>query len=126
MTEKWSNVSNSSSGDKTRTALTDILRFVEIGLGLTGRGKVWYENDISNVPGLAAESLIMKIGEAVSRLPTEFRQSHPEVDWRAIKNMRNLLSHNYEATNYQAIWLTLTEDFPELKERIDQIVQSLH
>ncbi len=113
-----------SADDRTWTALADILRFVEVGLSLAGRGKVWYDDDPANVPGLAAESLVMKIGEAVSRLPINFRQLYPEVDWRAIKDMRNLLSHNYEATNYQAVWFTLTKDFPELKERIDQIMKS--
>jgi uncharacterized protein with HEPN domain len=113
-----------AADDRTWTALADILRFVEVGLSLAGRGKVWYDDDPANVPGLAAESLVMKIGEAVSRLPINFRQLHPEVDWRAIKDMRILLSHNYEATNYQVVWFTLTKDFPELKQRIDQIMKS--
>ncbi len=125
MTNRSPRVEPSSANEKIWNALADILRFVEVGHGLAGRGKAWYDGDPANVPGLAAESLVMKIGEAVSRLPMDFRQLHPEVDWRAIKDMRNLLSHNYEATNYQAIWLTLTNDFPELEESIKQIIKSL-
>ena len=45
---------------------------------------------------------IMIIGEAANMLTFEFRESHTELRWRQITNMRNFLIHGYhtvEETN---------------------------
>lgn len=38
---------------------------------------------------------IMIIGEAANLLTKEFRDDHPEVPWRDIVDMRNVLVHGY-------------------------------
>ncbi|WP_426003477.1 DUF86 domain-containing protein [Paenarthrobacter sp. NyZ202] len=55
--------------------------------------------DADNVPGLAAESLIIKIGENVARLSVYTTNSYPEVPWSLIKRMRDRLAHHYEGTD---------------------------
>jgi uncharacterized protein with HEPN domain len=97
---------------KTYTALSEILRICDIGERLVARGANWYSTDEDNVPGLAAESLVIKIGENVSRVSDECKQDHPQVPWRDIKEMRYRLTHYYEATDYQIVWDTLETDFP--------------
>lgn len=100
--------------EKTYTALSEILRLCEIGERLVARGIEWYSSDPDNVPGLAAESLVIKIGENVSRVSEECKQDHPRVPWRDIKEMRNRLAHYYEGTDYRIVWDTLAVDFPEV------------
>lgn len=34
-------------------------------------------------------------GEAVSHMPQHFKDQHPQIEWRIIKDFRNFISHYY-------------------------------
>ena len=55
------------------------------------------------------------IGEAVYMLTAEFRDSHPDVNWRQIERMRHVLVHGYYTIDPGSLWCTIEEDIPELK-----------
>lgn len=93
-------------------ALNEIVRLCDVGSNLVARGYHWYAGDPDNVPGLAAESLIIKIGENVARLSTGTTDMHPGLPWSLIKRMRDRLAHHYEGTDYGAVWDTLVTDLP--------------
>lgn len=103
-------------------ALQEIVRLCEVGEELTARGHDWYVNDASNVPGLAAESVIIKIGENVARLSAETIKTHKDVPWMLIKRMRDRLAHHYEGTDYGAVWDTLVVDLPVIRRYIESVV----
>ena len=65
---------------------------------------------------------IMIIGEAANLLTNEFRESHPEVPWRDIVDMRNVLVHGYYTTSPVFIWETYTKDLPPLLQQIHQYI----
>ncbi|WP_346318277.1 DUF86 domain-containing protein [Chitinophaga sp. YIM B06452] len=44
------------------------------------------------------------IGEASSRIPDSFRQQHPGIEWRIIKDFRNFIIHEYFGINNQIVW----------------------
>lgn len=100
---------------KDIAALLEIVRLCDVGARLVARGHAWYLSDAENVPGLAAESLIIKIGENVARLSAETIDMHPEVPWSLIKRMRDRLAHHYEGTDYGAVWDTLVADLPVIR-----------
>lgn len=102
-------------------ALREIERLCEVGAELVGRGHDWYAGDPSNVPGLAAESVIIKIGENVSRLSDGTLEQHPDVPWSLIKRMRDRLAHHDEATDYAAVWDTLVNDLPTIRAYIRSV-----
>ena len=51
--------------------------------------------------------------------------SHPEVPWRDIVDMRNALVHGYITTNPQLVWETYTSDLPLLKKQVEQFIEEL-
>lgn len=103
-------------------ALREIVRLCGIGSKFVLRGYAWYLDDDLNVPGLAAESLIIKIGETVARLSAETMRDHPEVPWSLIKRMRDRLAHHYEGTDYAAVWDTLVVDLPAIRTYIQTVL----
>ena len=66
------------------------------------------------------------IGEAANLLTIEFRESHSEVDWRPIVNMRNVLVHDYIHISKDILWVTLTQDIPELKKHIERYYDEMN
>ncbi len=98
--------------------LREIVRLCDVGARLVARGHDWYVGDEDNVPGLAAESVIIKIGENVARLSDEFLARHPDVPWSDIKRMRDRLAHHYEGTDYVVVWSTLTDDLVTIRSYI--------
>ena len=44
------------------------------------------------------------IGEAANRLPEEFKDEHPEVEWLRIRGFRNRIVHDYSGIDYEIVW----------------------
>lgn len=51
------------------------------------------------------------IGEASYMLSTEFKESHPDTDWKVIVAMRHFLVHGYYQVDPDEIWNVVTQDF---------------
>ncbi|WP_370287769.1 DUF86 domain-containing protein [Nocardioides sp.] len=110
-------------GERTAWALSEILRACETGAHLVHRGRAWFDDDPDGVPWLAAENLVIRVGENVARLDPRFCADHPAVPWRVIKDMRNRLTHYYEATDHDVVWSTLAADFPILAAQIRDLLE---
>lgn len=58
---------------------------------------------------------LLQIGELVGHLSEEYRQSTAgDIDWRAIRGMRNFFAHGYGAMDVALIWRTAIENVPSL------------
>lgn len=64
----------------------------------------------------------MIIGEAASRLSKEFRDKHPEIEWEDIIGFRNIAVHAYFAVEWSIVWVAATQEAPELKRKITDIL----
>jgi uncharacterized protein with HEPN domain len=64
---------------------------------------------------------IQVIGEAVSYLPEDIKQSHPQIPWILIKGMRNRLIHEYFGTDLQMVWSVITDELPSFKTELEKI-----
>ncbi len=107
-------------GERIERTLEDLLRFTEMAARLVARGRDAYDSD--EALRLASEAILHKIGEAVGRLPEDFRAQHPEVAWRSMRATRNIIAHEYDQVDYDIVWNAFTGRLPLEAERIRRIL----
>ena len=65
------------------------------------------ENFITNrMARPAAQYLLMIIGEAVTQLSDEFKQTHSEISWQKIAGYRHAAIHGYFKFDWAVVWKT--------------------
>lgn len=113
-------------GPGTHSRLADIAALCQRAELLAARGVDWYESDPElSVPKLAADSLVLKLGEAVRRLPQPFLTAHrADPVWRLAIGMRNRLAHKYDATDYLLVWQVVSVHAAQLRSRVDELLGS--
>jgi uncharacterized protein with HEPN domain len=63
------------------------------------------------------------IGEAASRLSSEFRDKHPEVPWRGMIGMRNAVVHGYFSVDWDELWAVIERDLEPLRRAVESILR---
>lgn len=58
------------------------------------------------------------LGEASKGIPERIRTAHPEIDWRRIAGLRDVLAHAYFAVNETTIWEIIREKVPSLATQL--------
>lgn len=61
------------------------------------------------------------IGEATKKLPEEIRRKYPEIDWRRIAGLRDILIHHYYQVDLDILWDIAQSKVPDLLQRLDEL-----
>ena len=59
------------------------------------------------------------IGEAARRLSPEARREFPDIPWKLVTAMRNILIHDYDDVNLNLVWQTAQNDLPPLIAKLE-------
>ena len=65
------------------------------------------------------------IGEAVKNIPDNFRKKYPDVPWRKIAGLRDIIIHTYFNIDLDITWDIIKKDLPDLKEKMLRIKSEL-
>ena len=106
-----------------RDRLLDIAEEIEAIERYAERGKEAYDADELIRAWMLQR--IQVIGEAVARLSTDMKDRHPDVPWRRIADMRNLLVHSYFRVDPEVVWAVVADEVPVLKEQIQHLLGEL-
>ena len=66
---------------------------------------------------------IQVIGDASKNLPGTFIAEHPEIDWKGIAGMRDILTHRYFHVDWNVVWASIQEELPVLKLQMERLFQ---
>jgi uncharacterized protein with HEPN domain len=61
------------------------------------------------------------IGEAASRLPSDFKENLKDIPWTRISGLRNRIIHEYFGIDYEVVWNIRNNFLPELIEKLQNL-----
>ncbi len=89
-----------------------------------------YTQDLYAAHELAQNEMILDavlrrvqiMGEAVKRLSQEYKDNHPDLPWRQIAGLRDVVVHDYDEIIVDQLWEVVKNRIPNLVKEIEKIV----
>ena len=66
---------------------------------------------------------LIVIGEASRHIPESIEQRHPEVPWRTMRGIRNVVVHEYFGVDAEIVWETPRHDLPPLLPLLENVLR---
>lgn len=58
------------------------------------------------------------VGEATRHVSETFKVQHPDIPWREIVGMRNVIVHGYNEVELEVVWSVVEKFLPETAEKV--------
>lgn len=66
------------------------------------------------------------IGEAVKKIPVEIRDRYPEIEWRRIAGMSDVVAHHYFSIHDEIVWDIVINKIPTLEDQIKTVLDDIN
>lgn len=106
--------------DRARDAAHRVVVVCDTLAQMVGTDVAAFESDVRTQ--WAVEMGLIRIGEAVNRIPDEVLARFPGQPWRQIVAMRNFAAHQYDDLAPRRVWRTVTQDVPALRRYLSDTV----
>jgi uncharacterized protein with HEPN domain len=63
------------------------------------------------------------IGEASRNIPSTIQKKHPEIPWKKMYGLRNLISHEYFGIDYEMLWEIASVNLPQNIKDLKRIIE---
>ena len=64
------------------------------------------------------------IGEATRHVPVEIQTRYPAIPWDDMRDMRNIVVHEYFRVSYPILWRTIQGNLPPLVEQLQSLLET--
>jgi uncharacterized protein with HEPN domain len=88
-------------------------------------GKTFDDYEASTILRLGCERAIEIISEASRHIPDEVKARYPDVEWRSIAGIGNVLRHEYAGIQSEIIWSVIKNHLPALRAVLQAIGRDL-
>jgi len=105
-----------------RLRLEDIVEAISrIERHVAGMDYQAFQADDKTVDAVLRNLLV--IGEAARHVPEETARQHPDLPWRKMRELRNILIHEYFGVSLVIVWQTIKDDLPPLVPLLRRILE---
>ncbi|HSK75491.1 MAG TPA: DUF86 domain-containing protein [Thermoanaerobaculia bacterium] len=94
-------------------AIGKIERYVEVGYDEFMNASHWQDAVIRQLE---------IIGEAVKRISPELLRQRPDIPWRRIAGMRDVLIHDYMGVDLEAVWQVTQQELTQLRQAVEELL----
>lgn len=106
-----------------RERLLDVLEAIERVEKYADRGRAEFEaNELVQVWVVRHLEII---GEAVRGITPAVQSRHPEVPWREVAALRNVLAHEYFDIDPDEVWAVVDTELPDFRASVTAILGEL-
>lgn len=63
------------------------------------------------------------IGEAVKNIPANIKEKYPDIEWKKIAGLRDILAHEYFGVDLEVLWDVVENKLPDLKKKIARLLK---
>jgi uncharacterized protein with HEPN domain len=63
--------------------------------------------------------------ESTQRIDEALKQRYPEIDWKAIAGLRNVLVHDYFNVDFELVWRIVQRDLPTLESALRALLADM-
>lgn len=109
--------------DRTKSCIFDMIESIQnIYSFINDADYDTFEN--SNLLQSAVIRQFEILGEAANRINKDIQKQYPEIPWKELIGMRNVLIHGYDEIEVGIVWKAYKNEILQIKESLENILKS--